>query len=105
MIAPLFCLVASPDPAKLAQGMAFYHDLKSAGYQLEGVIINRAYPAWFLQPAASNDDVQAQLEQQMRAFFLARIEQGTRLGSDQAGSIDSTGVAGADRYSGGGRGA
>ncbi|MEH6652005.1 MAG: ArsA-related P-loop ATPase [Motiliproteus sp.] len=70
-----FCLVVSPDPAKLRQGQAFYQDLREAGYHLQGLIINRAYPRWFLDSPMSEVDTEADLQQRMSAFFRGRIEQ------------------------------
>lgn len=78
-----FCLVASPDPAKLKQGQAFSQDLHRAGYRLQGLIINRAYPRWYLDSAQQEAAIdtgtetatQEGLQQRMAAFFTARIEQ------------------------------
>ena len=80
-----FCLIASPDPAKLKQGQAFSLDLRRAGYRLQGLIINRAYPRWYLDSALSGVDPDAKagtetategdLQHRMTTFFASRIEQ------------------------------
>ena len=71
-----FCLVASPDPVKLGQGQAFCQDLQAAGYHPQGLVINRAYPQWFSDWAASGGErPQSILQQQMADYFSRRIEQ------------------------------
>jgi len=41
-----FCLITSFDKAKLQEAEYFGREIRKGGYQLSGVLINRAYPLW-----------------------------------------------------------
>lgn len=44
-----FVLMTSLDQAKLQEGAEFCEELDGSGYRLRAVIVNRAYPRWFLE--------------------------------------------------------
>jgi anion-transporting ArsA/GET3 family ATPase len=44
-----FVLMTSLDQAKLQEGEEFCAELNTSGYRLQAVIVNRAYPRWFLE--------------------------------------------------------
>jgi anion-transporting ArsA/GET3 family ATPase len=44
-----FVLMTSLDQAKLQEGEEFCAELGTSGYRLRAVIVNRAYPRWFLE--------------------------------------------------------
>jgi anion-transporting ArsA/GET3 family ATPase len=44
-----FVLMTSLDQAKLQEGAEFCEELSGSGYRLRAVIVNRAYPRWFLE--------------------------------------------------------
>jgi anion-transporting ArsA/GET3 family ATPase len=41
--------MTSLDQAKLQEGAEFCEELSGSGYRLRAVIVNRAYPRWFLE--------------------------------------------------------
>lgn len=52
-----FVLVTSPDPIKLQEASAFAKELRRGGYQLKGIVVNRARPFW-MSPTVGSDKSQ-----------------------------------------------
>ena len=75
-----FVLLTSFDDAKIQEGQDFHAELKQSGFHLKAVIVNRAYPNWYLEDP---DDVQRALAvgasmelqewyREMRAYYDER---------------------------------
>ncbi len=65
-----FVLMTSFDQAKLQEGEAFCQELKGSGYRLRAVIVNRAYPWWFLGDRGSiGSALQAEASPELVALY------------------------------------
>lgn len=77
-----FVLTTSLDRAKLQEGADYYRELRQGGYGLRAVIINRAYPFWFLQESETLASALARvaspelrtLHARMDSYFRDRLQ-------------------------------
>ena len=69
-----FVLVTSFDRAKIQEAESYYQELVNGGYDLEVVLINRAYPGWFLQPepASFSSEVMKKEYTQQKSYYSRR---------------------------------
>ena len=49
-------MITSFDEAKVQEAEEFFETLVSDGYNLQSIIVNRAFPDWFLEFKPSEDD-------------------------------------------------
>lgn len=72
-----FCLVTSLDHAKLAEAEAFTLDLKSRGYSLSRLIVNRVQPQWLNDISTASLDMaqpESQFVTRLKAYYDERIK-------------------------------
>lgn len=80
-----FILVTGFDEAKFEEAEGFAQEIKKSGYHLSGLIVNRAYPEWFLKPSQNPSE----LEQKFRQYFQDRLKE-TKSFSDRIGASVQT---------------
>jgi len=65
-----FVLATSLDRAKLQEGSAYYRELERGGYALRSIVVNRAYPTWFLHSSTSvASDLKATLSEPLATLY------------------------------------
>lgn len=69
-----FVVVTSFDAAKLAEAQYLQSTLKSMGYRLSGVIINRAFPLWLSSTSASATGSLADFYRTFRGYHSQRYD-------------------------------
>ncbi len=67
-----FLLVTSFDEAKLKEAEYFSKEIRKGGYQLSGIIINRAFPYWYEAPLENPSAAVKNLYDNLREYFKVR---------------------------------
>lgn len=67
-----FLLITAFDEAKFQEGEVFAREIRKGGYNLSGIVINRAHPLWFKSEAQPKGDAAAGLQHDFRKYYEAR---------------------------------
>ncbi|MEZ4871779.1 MAG: ArsA-related P-loop ATPase [Bdellovibrionales bacterium] len=85
-----FLLVTSFDRAKIQEASSYYGELVSGGYQLDSIIINRAFPKWVLEPKPeifSSESLEAEYDRQNQ-YYTTREEMFDQFQKDFADRVN-----------------
>lgn len=71
-----FILITSFDEAKVQEAEEFFETLVSDGYNLQSIIVNRAFPDWFLEfkPSEDDDKTIKNYEDKIYSYYKTRSE-------------------------------
>lgn len=67
-----FLLITAFDEAKFQEGEVFAREIRKGGYNLAGLVVNRAHPLWFQSEAEPPEAGAAGLQHDFRKYYEAR---------------------------------